>query len=94
MDIIIPHCGYFAYSAHASMRQVQRSVREALVELLLTFAWPKPAGGGCFKYSFDAETWAEAAEALGSQAARFERFRHVYLIEDGRGIVLTVAWEH
>lgn len=94
MDIIMPHCGYFAYSNHAATRQVQRSIGEALVELLLAFAWPKAAGGGCLKYSFDAETWAEAAEILGPQAARFERFRHVYLIEDSRGVIVTVAWEH
>ena len=94
MDIIMPPGGHFSYSHHAAMRQVQRSIPDTLVELLLAFAWPKPAGGSCLKYSFDAETWAEAAEVLGAQAARLERFRHVYLIEDSRGVIVTVAWEH
>jgi hypothetical protein len=94
MQITTPFCGHIAYSHHAATRQVQRSIREILVELLLAFAWPKPAGGGCMKYSFDTETWAEATEVLGSSAAQLERFRHVYLIEDSRGTIRTVAWEH
>ena len=94
MDFVTPLCGEIVYSRHAEQRRAQRSVREELVELLLTYAWPEPAGGGCLKYRFDKDEWYEACEFLGARAAQLERFRHAYLIEDGCGMIITVAWEH
>jgi hypothetical protein len=80
---------------HALWRQAQRSFPEELVDLLLLFAQPKPAGGGRMRYQFDEETWAEAAEWLGQRAVLFERYRRkAYLIEGRPDTVVTVAWKH
>ena len=80
---------------HALWRQAQRAFPEDLVNLLLLFAQPMPAGGGRLRYRFNDETWAEAAEWLGKRAAQFERYRSkAYLIEGRSGTIITVAWEH
>ena len=84
-----------ALCTHALWRQAQRSFPADLIDLLLTFACPQPAGGGSLRYRFDDETWAEAAEWLGRRAAQFERYRRrAYLIEGRCGTIITVAWEH
>lgn len=80
---------------HALWRQAQRAFPEELVDLLLMFARPVPAGGGRLRYRFNDETWAEAAEWLGNRAVQFERYRSkAYLIEGRSGTIITVAWEH
>jgi hypothetical protein len=80
---------------HALWRQAQRAFPDELIDLLLLFARPTPAGGGRLRYRFDDETWAEAAEWLGKRALQFERYRKkAYLIEDRSGTIVTVAWEH
>ena len=80
---------------HAHWRQAQRSFPQELVDLLLLFARPQPAGGGRARYQFDNETWAEASEWLGHRAVLFERYRRkAYLIEGHPDTVVTVAWKH
>lgn len=87
-------CGDFYFTKHARVRQAQRAFKDELVDLLFTFAWPQPAGGGDLLYSFCDDTWAEVVEHLGLRAAKFERYRRGYLIETACGGIKTVAWKH
>ena len=70
----------------------QRSIPEAVVELLLDYAHPTPVGSGAQSYRFSRDTWGDAISALGARASAFAKYRDAYVIESGNGLVITAAW--
>lgn len=81
-------------SQHARVRMQQRSIPHFIIELLIDYAHPVPAGDGCTSHAFTAETWAEAKQALGPQARNLDRYRNAYAIVSDDGCVVTAARAH
>lgn len=79
-------------SRHAKVQMQRRCIPMAAVDLILGFAPSAPAGNGTQRYRFDKESWATAAEHLGSKSRAFEKFRNAYIIEANDGTVVTAAW--
>ena len=80
------------YTHHANARMQQRSIPEAVVELLLDYAHPTPVGGDAQSYRFTRATWCDAVSALGAKASAFAKYRNAYVVESGDGLVITAAW--
>lgn len=81
-------------SRHAQVRMQQRSIPQFIVECLLDFAEPIPAGGGSFRYCFKADSWAEAQRDMGREARKLDRYRNAYVIVGKDGTVVTAARDH
>jgi hypothetical protein len=72
----------------------QRSIPQAIVDLLIDFGDMSDAGGGAERFSFSKRSWRQAASYLGTQAKHFERYRHAYVVMGPEGEVITVAYQH
>ena len=72
----------------------QRSIPQFIVDYLLDFAEPIPAGGGCVRYCFKADSWAEAQRDMGHEARKLDRHRNAYVIVADDGTVITAARDH
>lgn len=81
-------------SRHARVRMQQRSIPQVVIDLLLDFAEPVPAGGGCELFRFNAESWTEAFRASGARAGRMDRYRNAYAVVGADGLVVTAARLH
>lgn len=79
-------------SRHATIRMQQRSIPPRVVDLLLDFATPVPAGDGAINYRFTRATWDEAMTSAGSAAPQLQRYRNAYVVEGRDGTVITAAW--
>lgn len=79
-------------SRHATIRMQQRSIPPQVIDLLLDFATPVPAGGGAMSYHFTRITWDEAMAGAGSAAPQLQRYRNAYVVEGRDGTVITAAW--
>lgn len=81
-------------SRHAQVRMQQRSIPQFIVDCLLDFADPVPAGSGDFEYSFKTDSWAEAQQYMGSKTRKLDRYRNTYVIVCSDGTVKTASHKH
>jgi len=82
-----------ALTLHAATRRCQRSIPQAIIDLLIDFGEASAAGSGVLRHSFSKRTWRAAAAYLGPAAKHYERYRSAYVIVAG-GLVITAAWAH
>lgn len=82
------------YTQHARTHLQQRSLPEAVIDLLLDFGAAEPAGGGCERYSFTRRAWRRAAAYLGGGATHYERYRHAYIVMAADSSIVTAAYTH
>lgn len=78
---------------HASCRAQQRSIPEAVIELLLDFGEATYAGFGADRYTFSKRNWRAVAAHLGLKAKHYERYRSAYIVI-AANCVITVGWFH
>ena len=76
---------------HASCRVQQRSIPQAVIDLLLDFGDATSAGLGVERYSFSKRSWRAVAAYMGSGAKHYERYRSAYIVI-ASGYVITAAW--
>jgi hypothetical protein len=81
-------------SEHAKKRSQQRSIPEAVIDLLLDFGYEAHLGGGVTSFSFCKRGWKIAAKHLGQKAKYFERYRSCYVVVAEDGTIITVAYCH
>lgn len=81
-------------SEHAKKRSQQRSIPEAVIDLLLDFGDETHLGSGVTSFSFRKKGWNNAAKYLGARAQYFERYRACYIVVAGDGTIITVAYCH
>lgn len=91
---MICEAGEIQLSRHASVRCAQRSISKSGIEFVLDYGIARPCGRGCESYSFDRRSWSVAAAALGSRIVAFERYRNLYVVVAGDGVIVTQAWRH
>lgn len=94
MHLNLSSKGITSYTKHALLRSHQRSIPPIVIDLLLDFADPTPAGKGAESYSFTKRSWRKAAAYLGPRAKDFEKYRHTYLILASNGQIITIAYQH
>ena len=80
-------------SAHAAIRLRQRSIPQAIVDLLIDFGEASSAGSGASRHSFSKRSWRAAAAYLGPAAKHYERYRSAYVVMAGTSVI-TAAWAH
>ena len=78
---------------HASCRAQQRSIPQAVIDLLLDFGEATNAGFGAERYTFSKRSWRAVAAYLGPGAKHYERYRSAYIVI-ASGCVITAAWIH
>lgn len=78
---------------HASCRAQQRSIPQAVINLLLDFGEATNAGLGTERYTFSKRGWRTVAAYLGPGAKHYERYRSAYIVV-ASGCVITAAWSH
>lgn len=83
-----------ALSHHAKARMQQRSIPNALVELLLDWGEPVDAGSGCYRYEFRKSSLAEARRLLGRGAKSLDRYLNAYVVVTADDLVVTAARCH
>jgi hypothetical protein len=88
-ETLAPHS---IMSGHAKIRQQQRSIPDAVIDLLLDFGEETHLGGGVTSFSFRKKGWKRAARYLGRQAKFFERYRACYVVVAENGTIITVAY--
>lgn len=81
-------------SEHAKKRSQQRSIPEAVIDLLLDFGDETHLGSGVTSFSFRKKGWKSAAKYLGDRAKYFERYRACYVVVAEDGTIITVAYCH
>lgn len=81
-------------SEHAKKRRQQRSIPEAVIDLLLDFGDETHLGSGVTSFSFRKKSWKCAAKYLGARAKCFERYRSCYVVVADNGTIITVAYCH
>ena len=81
-------------SEHAKKRSQQRSIPEAVIDLLLDFGDETHLGSGVTSYSFRKKGWKSATKFLGAKAKYFERYRACYVVVAEDGTIITVAYCH
>jgi menaquinone-dependent protoporphyrinogen IX oxidase len=82
------------FTHHAAQRMQQRSIPMAVVDLLLDYADPQPAGNGAVSYSFTETTWADACADLGRELRTYAKYRNTYVVVAHFGQIITAAWKH
>lgn len=85
---------YAPMTDHASCRQQQRSIPQAVIDALLDFGDRRPAGSGAESVYFTKRTWRKFAGYVGTAVKGYERYRNCYLIESSDGYVITPAFRH
>lgn len=81
------------FTRHAAKRIQQRSIPPVVVDYLMEFGDPRPAGKGAESYSFSKKGWHRLQRYLGPLAKHFGKYRNVYaVISDGH--VVTTAHVH
>jgi len=83
-----------AESHHAQVRKQQRCIPNCVRDWVLDFGIAAPAGSGIERYTFDKKGWRMLQSYLGVQAKNFEKYRGVFVLLSGDGVVVTEGWVH
>jgi hypothetical protein len=79
------------YTRHASVRLQQRAIPPLLIDFLLEFGVRAPAGSGAESYCFSKKGWRRLQRLLGPTAKHFDKYRDVFAVVSGDGLVITAA---